>query len=161
MGIHDISFSCAEIYNIFGFPITNTFFLTLLTGMFIFVLFRFGLKKEKMLPDALQNFIEWILESIFNFIDDITGDRKKTEEIFPIATTLFVLILFVNLLEILPGLGIFHFLRSPSSDLNFTLALAVSSMIFVHLLAIKNLGISIHLKNFLILKAQLCFLSAY
>lgn len=157
MGIHDISFSSEKIFEVFNFQVTNTFILTIIVGLVIFILLHFGLRKEKMIPNSFQNFIEWALESILHFIDGITGDRKKTEDIFPVASTLFILILFANLLEILPGLGIFHFLRSPSSDLNFTLALAISSMAFVHILAIRRLGISCHLKKFLNFKSPILF----
>ena len=149
MGIDEISFSAHKLFEIGSFPITNTFLMTLLVGGFIFVLFYFGLKKKMLLPDSLQNFLELILESILNFIDNITGGRDKTEEIFPLAATLFLLILGCNFLELVPGLGVFDFLRSPSSDLNFTLGLSISSMIMVHFFTIRRLGAISYLKKYL------------
>lgn len=148
MSMHEISFPAENIFEVFNFPVTNTFLLTLLVGSFIFIIFRFGLKNEKLLPCSFQNTLEWILEKILNFIDSITQNRKKTEEIFPIAATLFIFILFANFLELLPGIGVFSFLRSPSSDLNFTLALGISSMIIIHIFAVKKLGLINYLRKY-------------
>jgi F-type H+-transporting ATPase subunit a len=111
MSIEHISFGCHKFCDILGFPITNTFILTLFVGVLIFVLLRFGMKERKIIPSFFQNFVEWAMESILKFVDGITGDKNKTNEIFPIATTLFVLILFANLIEIVPGLGIFCSVR--------------------------------------------------
>lgn len=157
MEIPEISIPAEKIFEIFGFPITNTFLMSLIVGISLFTLFFFGLRKKKIVPDFLQNFIEWILENFLNYADRITGDRKKTMEIFPLASCLFIFIFSVNLLEILPGIGIFHFLRSPSSDLNFTLGLAISSMILVHISALKNLGIFNYLKKYLNLRNPILF----
>jgi len=43
-------------------------------------------------------------------------------------------------MELIPGLGVISFLRSPSSDLNFTVALALIAIIFINYSAIKKLG---------------------
>lgn len=142
-----------EIFDLFGFGITNTTFLTLLIGISIFVLLFISFKGKKIIPGRLQNFVEMILEAILNFIDSITKDRKKTEEIFPLAATLFILVLSSNLIELTPGIGVFSFLRSPSSDLNFTLALAIISILFINFSAVKKLGASMYLKKFLNFKS--------
>lgn len=149
MEIEEISFSAPELFKLVGFPVTNTFLMTLLVGGFVLLLFSLGLRKKMILPGSLQNFLELILENILNFIDNITGDREKTEEIFPLAATLFILVLFSNLLELVPGLGVFPFLRSPSSDLNFTLGLSISSMIAVHFFAVRRLGIVSYSKKYI------------
>jgi F-type H+-transporting ATPase subunit a len=68
--------------------------------------------------------------------------------VFPISMTIFLLVLCSNLLELVPGLGLFPILRSPSSDLNFTLALALISVIFINYSAIKKLGLFSYLGKF-------------
>jgi len=148
----EISIPAEKIFEIFGFPFTNTFLIMLLGAVFIFSIFFIALKKPKIVPQKAQNFIEWILESIYNYISSITNDIEKTETIFPLDATLFILILLSNLLELLPGVGVFHFIRSPSSDLNFTLALAITSMALVHIFAIKKIGAFNHLKKYFNLK---------
>jgi len=149
MYLPEISISGEEIVKVLGFSITNTFLLSLIISAFIFILVVFSLRSSKIIPRGLQNFWEFILESLFNFFNSITNNTKRTMEIFPLAGTLFILILFCNLLELIPGVGIFHFLRSPSSDLNFTFALAIFSVIFINALVLKNLGLFTYLKRFL------------
>jgi len=148
MNLPEISIAGEKISEVFGIPITNTFILSLVISAVVFIFAFLSLRGQKMLPQKLQNFWEFLLESLYNFFDSITGDAKKTKEIFPLAGTLFLLIIFCNLIELIPGVGIFHFLRSPSSDLNFTFGLAILSVVFVNFLIVKNLGLSSYLKKF-------------
>ena len=156
MNVH-IALSGESMFNIFGVEVTNTFFLSILLAVLMIGLFSFALRKKEIIPGKLQNFIEWILETVFNMFDGITGNRKKTEEVFPLSATLFLFILFSNLLEIVPGLGVFPVLRSPSSDLHFTLALAFFSLGFIHFSALKQLGTFNHLSKFINFKSPIMF----
>ena len=156
MNVH-IALSGESMFNIFGIEVTNTFFLSILLAVLMIGFFSFALRKKEIIPGKLQNFIEWILETVFNMFDGITGDRKKTEEVFPLSATLFLFILFNNLLGILPGLGVFPILRPPSSDLHFTLALAFFSLGFIHFSALKQLGTFNHLGKFINFKSPIMF----
>ena len=156
MNVH-IALSGESMFNILGIEVTNTFFLSILLAVLMIGFFSFALRKKEIIPGKLQNFIEWILETVFNMFDGITGDRKKTEEVFPLSATLFLFILFNNLLEIVPGLGVFPVLRSPSSDLHFTLALAFFSLGFIHFSALKQLGAFNHLGKFINFKSPIMF----
>ncbi len=127
---------------------TNTFFLTVVLSAVIFLFSFFSLRKKSMVPKGLQNFWEFLLETLYNFFNSITGSEAKTRQIFPLAGTLFLLIIFCNFVELIPGLGIFSILRSPSSDLNLTFALAIISITSVNFLAIKNLGFLNYAKKF-------------
>jgi len=157
MQIPAILIAPEELFEVFGFPVTNSFLLTLVLSICLIVLFFFAFRKRKIVPDSFQNFFEWALESLLSYVDGITGDREKTLKIFPLSAIVFIFILLANLLEIFPGLGIFKFLRSPSSDLNFTLTLAIFSMVFVHILAIKDLGFSTYIKKYINLKNPILF----
>jgi F-type H+-transporting ATPase subunit a len=156
MEIPEISIFPEKIFEVSNFPISSTFLLSLLIGFFLFFIFYFGLKR-RIIPNYFQAFLEWILETLLNYIDGVTGSRKKTLEIFPLTSLLFLFIFFANILEIFPGLGVFHFLRSPSSDLNFTFALAIVSMLYIHFSAVKKLGIFNHLKKFFNFKNPILF----
>ena len=149
MNLPEISLAGEKVFEVFGISITNTFLLTLVVSIGVFFFVFLSLRPSKLLPKKLQNFWEFVLESLYNFFNSITGDVEKTRQIFPLACTLFILIWLCNLLELIPGLGIFRFLRSPSSDLNFTFALALISIISVNALAIKNLGAWNYLKKFI------------
>lgn len=153
--MHSIEISIAgkEILNIFGFSLTNTFILSVLAAWGLIFIFFISFGAKRIIPRWHQNFLEFILETFYNFTSSITGDEKKTKEIFPIAATLFVLILASNLFELIPGVGVFHFLRSPSSDLNFTIALALFSVTYINYSAIRKLGPFSYLKKFLNFKS--------
>ncbi|MCK9578446.1 F0F1 ATP synthase subunit A [bacterium] len=138
--MEEISLFGSTIFNFLGINFTNTYILAIICAVLVFAIFAFGMRKKELVPNKLQNFFEFLLESIFNFFDGMTGNRQKTEEIFPLSATIFLLVLFSNLIEIIPGTGVFHFLRSPSSDLHFTIALAIFAMGFVHIVAIAKLG---------------------
>jgi len=138
--MEEVSLFGSIIFNFLGINFTNTFILAIICAFFVFSLFAFAMRKQELIPGKIQNFFELLLETIFNFFDGMTGDRQKTEEIFPLSATIFLLVLFSNLIEIIPGTGVFPFLRSPSSDLHFTIALAIFSMGFVHIVAIAKLG---------------------
>ena len=148
MHLPEITISGEEIFEVAGFPITNTFLFGLILSLLISILFISSFRKAKVIPGKFQNFCEVILEGLFNFFDSITGNRETTKEIFPLSATLFILVLSCNLLEMLPGVGVFRFLRSPSSDLNFTVPVALLSVLYLNFLAFKKLGIS-YSKKFL------------
>lgn len=156
MHLPEITISGEEIFEVAGFPVTNTFLMGLIVSLFILVLFTVSFRKAKIIPNKIQNFCELILEGLFNFFNSITGSREITREIFPLSATLFVLILFCNLLEMLPGIGVFKFLRSPSSDLNFTIPVAILSIFYLNFLAFKKLGIS-YSSKFLNFKSPILF----
>ena len=157
MDIHTPPLFGEKLFSFLGIDFTNTFILAILCALLLIVFFLIGFKKKEMIPGKTQNFFEFILESLFGLFDSMSGDRKKTEEIFPLTATLFIFILISNLLEILPGVGVFPFLRSPSSDLHFTLAIAIFSMGFIHFLTIKKLGGIKYLKKFIVLNNPIMF----
>jgi F-type H+-transporting ATPase subunit a len=149
MNLPAIEIAGKEVFEVLGFQVTNTFFWSLIIAAGLFIFSFFSLKASKIIPNKLQNLWEFLLESLYNFFHSITNDINKTKEIFPLAGTLFLLVWFCNLLELIPGVGIFHFLRSPSSDLNFTFALALFSIIYINVLAMKSLGFFTYMKKFL------------
>lgn len=146
--MHEITLSGEKLFEIMGFPITNTFILALLISFGIFFIFYLFFRKTSLIPNKIQNLFEWILEGLFNFMDSVTGSRELTKDVFPVSATLFILILFSNLIELIPGVGVFSFLRSPSSDLNFTVALAGASVVYINVLAAKRTGIFNYFKKF-------------
>ncbi len=136
------------IFAIGGVAVTNTMLWTALLAVALAFFLPRVFAKGKIVPGKIQNLLEFILETFLNFCDSITNSRKKTLEIFPFAMTLFLFIWAANLVTLIPGLGTFHVLRAPSSDLNFTIALAALSMIYVNYLALRNLGLVPYLGKF-------------
>jgi len=91
------------IFNLFGFPITNTLFCTWIVIIILVALVYFGTRKRDLIPSGFQNFAEWSVESILNLVQGVVG-KEKGRKFFPLVATFFFFILFANLFDVLPGI---------------------------------------------------------
>lgn len=156
----NISFYPEYIFKIGSFSVSNTLICNLLASVILIISAIFIRARFKKIPKpkSLQNIFEAIIEWIFKFINSITRSPKLTEKIFPLITTFFIFIATANLLGLLPGfLGSFFvkvkgeklaLLRSPNSDLNSTLGLAIVSVVCIQYFGIRFLGLKRYLKRF-------------
>lgn len=93
----------------------------------------------KLLPEKGQNFFEVVIEGLENFMVSITGPEGKF--FFPFIATIFLFILVSNLIGLVPGF------YSPTANLNTTLALALCTFIYTHIIGIKFHGAK-YIKHF-------------
>jgi F-type H+-transporting ATPase subunit a len=137
-----------EIFHIGSFPVTNAM-LTSWVAVLVLVLFAWIVRnKMKVVPGRIQQGFELVLEGGLNLCDQVTGDRKLSERIFPISISVFFFILINNWLGLLPfgAFGIMEhgtfipFLRSGTADLNTTLALGIFAVVGANIFAIISLG---------------------
>lgn len=166
----EISLKAEQIGQLFGFPITNTLFMSWIAMGIIVGFFLLGTKKLKSVPVGLQNVVEALYEGALNFIDMITGKRSRSETFFPLVFTFLIFILTSNWLGILPGLGsigfyethgkekaFIPFARSTNSDLNMTLALGIISVVATHIYGVRQLGAKKHSSKFISFKGPIEF----
>ena len=106
----------------------------LIVGSFLLV------KGLKLVPTRGQNFVEVILQSLENFMVEITGPEGRT--FFPYIATVFLYILVSNLLGLIPGF------ISPTANINTTLSLALCTFVLTHAIGIKYHGAK-YIKHFL------------
>ena len=144
-----------------NFPVTNTLLVSWITIIILTVLSFLATWKIKMVPSGLQNLFEVIIDAGYNMVEDLAGS-KKARVFFPIVMTFFLFILFSNWLGLLPGFATITFrgeplLRSVNSDLNMTLALALTSAFLTHAFAIRYLGIFDYLKKWFTLNPIFLF----
>lgn len=156
-----ISLSPEILFHIGDFSVTNTLMVSVLIT-FLLAVFAWRVRAQIAdIPRGIQNFVEMVFESLLNFIDSVTEDRKDSVRFFPLVVTIFLFVLFSNFVELIPGLGtiglveatregrvIIPFLRSSSADLNVTLAIALSSVIGIQVLGIASLGFFRYGKKF-------------
>lgn len=157
----EIHISAEEISNIGPLPVTNSLLASILISTLMIVGAFFIRRKMALVPGGVQNFFEMVVESILKLMDSVLTDRKLSEKYLPLVATIFLFVLSANWLGLIPGVGavglaegekIKTFLRPPSSDLNFTIALAAIAVVGVNLFAVLALGFKRHFSKFFTLK---------
>jgi F-type H+-transporting ATPase subunit a len=108
----------------------------------------------KLRPGKFQNAIEFFLETLLGYFDQVTGDRKKTMKFLPIVGSVFFFILLSNWLGLLPGTGTITsghapLLRPANTDLNLTLAMALVAVISSHVFGFISVGVFTHANKFI------------
>ncbi len=121
----------------FPIPVTNSLLTTWLAMALLIVFALWARSGLQEVPTGKQNVAETIIESLNGLVESIAG-AKWAPTFFPIIATIFLLVLVSNWLDlltpILAAVGIkedgeiIPILRSPSTDLNFTVALALISV---------------------------------
>lgn len=167
-----ISFLPEELFSFAGISITNSLILSYIALAILLVFGFLSSKNVKLIPKgkSLQSLVEVIIEALFNLIQGVTGDRKETRNMFPLVATIFLFVLVSNWLGLIPGVGTIGLievtdhgkimtplLRSPSADLNFTLAIAVVSVLATQLFGIAALGFFKYSKKFLNFSSPVMF----
>jgi len=142
------------IFKIKNFPISNSLLMILLILaiiIFVCILIR---KKFKIIPQSFQNILEIFYEAMYNLIEQITGKKEHAQRLFPLIASLFIFIGLSNLLGILiPFLGSFTYVgkpifRTPTSDFNTTLSLALAMILMIQVVAIRKKGFFKYLSNY-------------
>ncbi|MDF1498410.1 MAG: F0F1 ATP synthase subunit A [Patescibacteria group bacterium] len=170
-----VSITAEVITTIFGIPITNTLIASVIASITLIIIAYFATRNIKEVPRGLQNLFEMIIESLFDMVENVTGDRKQSYQFFPLVATIFIFIIVSNWLGLLPGFGsigfyettqgmhgeehavFVSFFRSANSDLNTTLALAVISVMATQVFGIMALGVLKYSKKFINFSSPISF----
>ena len=145
---HESTLYAEQIFSVHHFSITNSLLTSWVAVCIIIVLsvaIRLSLKK---IPGRIQNFFEVVVEGALDICDQVTGNRKTSEQVFPIAISIFFFVLINNWLGLLPfgGFGLVEnnafipFLRSGTADINTTIALAIMAVLGANIFGIVSLG---------------------
>lgn len=106
------------------FEMNRIMLLRLVIVALIFVLFWLGTRKMQLVPGRFQGTIEMGLEFVRkSIVEDLLG-QKDGKRFLPLITTIFFLVLFMNLTGIIPGINI-----SANSVIGMPLVLAVAAYI--------------------------------
>lgn len=130
----------APLIDLGYFKVTNSMIVTWIVAILIIIFARYATRTIKEVPDGAQNFWEWLVESLHNFLESVIG-HTLVNKTFWFFATIFIFILFTNWFGLLPGVGtigwgeltpqggIDHIttplFRGVNADLNMTLAMAV------------------------------------
>ncbi|PYJ89210.1 MAG: hypothetical protein DME71_10490, partial [Verrucomicrobia bacterium] len=87
-----------------GFGITNSMLVTWIVAAGIIIFSQIATRQVKAIPSGIQNFWEWLVEGLHNFLENIIG-RELVAKGFWFFATIFIFILFVNWFGLIPGIG--------------------------------------------------------
>lgn len=156
-----IEIASEQLFKVGGFVVNNSMLLAWVLVLGLVFLARSISKKMLLVPNGAQNVVELGMESWLNNLSSIFGSEKKAFKYFPFITTIFIFILFSNWSGLVPGIGAFSYkhishgevhaiplFRAPSSDLNFTLGLALLTIISINIMGIRASGLKIAIKRY-------------
>lgn len=120
--------------------VTSTVVYTWIIMAIVLAVFAILGRSLKIRPSRVQNALEWLVEVIDTMVRDMIHEQPRI--FVPIVGTLTILIAALNLGGLIPGI------RSPTTDLNTPLALAIIVFISVHYYGIRRKGLVGHLKHY-------------
>lgn len=136
-------------------PINNSM-IAVWIGVGLIILFcRAATKQMKLIPSGIQNFAEWLFESLYGFLESLLGEHLTKRTFWFLGSTFFF-ILTVNYLALIPGVGTMGWdvlddkgdkvvgfiplLRGGNADLNMTAAMALTFALLWFYWAISENG---------------------
>ena len=144
-----------DLFSIGGFPISNSMIAEALACVVVIAVVQVAMRAPKLIPSGMQNFVEWLVELMSNFIESLAG-LVTMERGFWYFGGLFVFILAENLLALLPGVGtigyghgtniwnfeVTHpFLRGANANVNVTAAYAAIFFFMFFYWCIRQQGV--------------------
>jgi F-type H+-transporting ATPase subunit a len=133
---------------VIGFhPSITSTILTMWIVMLILLVLTFAATRGmKLVPNRLQNLIEFAYEGLENFGIGMGGIAAKPY--IPLFAAFFLLILFCNWSGLVPPVGKIEELRAPTSDVNITLGLALVSFGYFEFQGFRRHGVRGYLGRF-------------
>ena len=150
---HGLPQAADVVGHVFGLPVTNSMVVTWIVAVALIVFAQIATRSMKEVPEGAQNFWEWMVESLHDFLDGIIG-HHLVNKTFWFFATIFIFILFSNWVGLIPGFGSIGWghqgshgfeveqplLRGANADLNMTLAMALVFFACWIIWAIQEIG---------------------
>ncbi len=131
-------------------PVSNSLLMMAAAVIVITVILRLATRKMERIPSGLQNFVEWVFETLYNFLEGLTGPYLAKKYFWYFASV-FLLILVSNYMGLLPGVGEITYegqplMRGANADLATTIFLGFFYAILWFIWVMREQG----LKHFLL-----------
>ncbi len=145
--------AAAPVYHIGAFQFTSSSVITVCVAIVLILVAQLATRNVRLVPSALQNFVEWLVEGMYNFFEEILG-KDLVKKTFWFFCTIFLFILVTNWFGLIPGVGTigwgttegghFHLtkplLRGGNADLNMTLAMALIFFVLWTVWSLQSIG---------------------
>lgn len=152
-----------------GLQVTNALLTAFVVDLILITIAVAATRRMHLVPTGLQNFVEWLIETLYRVTESVAGPRWAPR-FFAIVATIFLYVLVCNWFGLLPGLSAFGVIeehavvegvvghgviqgaeqapervivplfRSPSTDLNNNFALALLSVMMTQVFGVIALG---------------------
>lgn len=135
---HALPRNAVEIARPFNFPITNSMVVTWIVALGLIAFVQTATRRMDLIPRGAQNFVEWLVEGLYRFLEAIIGPHliRRT---FWFFASIFIFILTANWVSLIPGVGTIGWghqtahgfvidqpmFRGANADLNLTLGMAL------------------------------------
>ena len=150
--MQEISIKAETVFHIGNFAVSNSLLLAVCAMVLVVIVAVIIRYKLRAVPGRLQGFVEMIFEELLTLMDSVLGSREKSLKYFPLIASIFLFVVVSNWLGLVPlgPITINHLplFRAPTTDLNFTIALAIISVLAVNVLGALAIGFWKHLGKF-------------
>ncbi len=125
------------LFRVGPLPVTNSMVVSWVVAVGLIVFARLATRQMQEVPGGLQNFWEWLVEILHDFLEGLIG-RDLVRRTFWFFASIFIFILFADWAGLLPGVGTIGWgtktahgfvverplFRGANADLNMTFAMA-------------------------------------
>lgn len=164
---HGISQKAIEVARFRNFPITNSMILSWVVALGLILFAQLATRNMQQVPSGAQNFLEWIVEGLYNFLAGIIGPHL-VDRTFWFFATIFIFILSANWMGLIPGIGSIGWghqtshgfkidqplLRGSNADVNMTFAMALVYFACWLVWAFREIGVRGFFKEIFGLKGE-------
>lgn len=146
--------SAVPLFSLGPLEVNNSMIVAGITTVVIIAVVQIAMRAPKLVPSGLQNFVEWLVEMMSDFLESLTG-RETMQRGFWYFASIFVFIFIGNVISLFPGVGTIGwghgqnwwnleidrpFLRGANADVNLTAAYAVIFFFLFFYWCLRPLG---------------------
>lgn len=177
-----IAIAASPLFHIGPLTVTNTLLTTwIVLALFVILAIVTRVTLRRGVPAGLQNVLESVMELWLSIIDGVTNDHTLTRRFFNVIVTIFLFVLITNWVGLIPGVGsigithepavaaesteanahhegLTHIFRPATSDLSFTLTLALIAVFATQMQGIRACGTWGYFRRFLNFHSPILFL---
>ncbi len=127
--------------------ITSSILASWIVIAVLLVLAVLATRRMTIIPGGLQNAFEWIYEQFATFADGLGGPAARPY--VSLFSAFFLFIMFANWTDLILFGDKVGALRTPTSDINITIGLALVTFVVTHVEGVRALGVRGYLGKFI------------
>jgi len=141
-----VSLAAEELFRLGPISITNAIVLGAIgIALTVWILVFSARTIQQGGKNFISSIVQWAFEGFLKQAEEIIGDKQTARRIFPLAITMFFVVLVTYWLSVLPGVGSITLHGTPlfralPADLNFTFAIAIITLVTTQIYAVQKHG---------------------